>query len=83
MSDQLDTAGQPSDQELRDYFRGCVETDDLELDEIACDRSPSETITTSRGADPGTWVRAWVWCYDADVQAWLEARNKRQAAASP
>jgi len=31
--------------------------------------------------DPGAWVRAWVWCPDADVQAWLETEQARAAAS--
>jgi hypothetical protein len=54
------------------YFRAVYQSDDLELDESTSNRGLGNTC---RGEDPGTWVRAWVWCYDSDVQAWLDAKN--------
>jgi hypothetical protein len=73
----LPVAAAPSDDQLLNYFKACRQDDDLELDELVSGGS-----NVSRGDDPGAWVRAWVWCPDADVQAWLETEQGRAAAAA-
>lgn len=72
----LPVVAAPSDEQLLNYFKACRQDDDLELDELVSGGS-----NVSRGDDPGAWVRAWVWCPDADVQAWL-GTEQAQAAAS-
>lgn len=67
---------EPTTEEVLAYFKDVREEDNLELDE-----SDGSVGTVTRGEDPGTWVRAWVWCYDSDVQDWLENKRKQEEAS--
>lgn len=61
---------EPTTEQILAYFEDVRADDELEIDE-----SLSGLGNTSRGGASGTWVRAWVWCYNTDVQAWLDAKN--------